>query len=377
MARAAQGITLAAAAAVIGGLAWWMLKAPEGPAPADGGGSSPAALPEGTGPGSPRSPERAPAPARAVGALLAVVKGEGRPLAATLAAAPAGEEPVSAAGSAEDGAVRLSTAPAGTKLAVAISSPGWRTVFLADVEVDAGGEKDLGVVDMQRALPATGRVLDPAGKPVAGASVGALSTGGMGRFDFRRIGDLILNEPEWKAKATTREDGTFTLDALGPGTWNLVASATGFSPSAERDVLLHPAGTAPAVDLVLRQGHALVVKVTGPGDVPVPGAEAAAASTGNRAWLPVAMGPARGVTDAGGEARLSGVSPGRTAVAVRASDGRLVFRTVEIPAATSVTVRLEGAASLLVRVKNPEGAPVEGASVTAMTQSGSGGMDSG
>ncbi len=377
MARAAQGITLAAAAAVIGGLAWWMLKSPAGPDSPDGGDSPPAAVPEGPGRGPVKSPERGPAPSRPVGALLAVVRGEGKPLAATLSAGPAGGEAVTAAGSAEDGAVRLAAAPAATKLAVSISSPGWRTVFLPDVEVPAGGEKDLGVLEMERALPATGRVLDPAGKPVAGATVGALSSGGMNRFDFRRIADLVLDEPDWKAKATTREDGTFVLDALGPGSWNLVASATGFSPSAERSVLLHPAGTAPAVDLVLQKGHSLLVKVTGPGDAPVAGAEAAAASTGNRAGLPVAMGPARGVTDAGGEARLSGVSPGRTAVAVRASEGRLVVRTVEVPAATSLTVRLEGAATLVVRVKTAEGAPVEGASVVAMLQSGAGGGDSG
>ena len=54
-----------------------------------------------------------------------------------------------------------------------------------------------------------------------------------------------------------------------------------------------------------------------------------------------------------------------------------IARTVQVPAATVVNVRLEGSATLVVKVRTAEGAAVEGASVMAMIQGGGGGMESG
>lgn len=116
MARAAQGIALVAAAAVIGGLAWWMLKPADGPGPNDGETSASPSVPDVPGGGPSKSPTPKTAPSRPVGTLLAVVKGDGKPVAATLSAVPAEDlraEPASALGSAGDGAVRLASAPAG------------------------------------------------------------------------------------------------------------------------------------------------------------------------------------------------------------------------------------------------------------------------
>jgi protocatechuate 3,4-dioxygenase beta subunit len=380
MARSTQVAALAAAAAVVlGGLAWWLLgsggaTAPETPAPAvlprpDG------AEPKTAGPGP--AARKAPHPE---GSIRALVRGDGKPVAATLTASLAVDpaaEPARAEGSAADGSVVLECAPSGTRLRVVVASPGWRSAILTDVVVDAGAVKDLGTIDLERSLPATGRVLDPAGKPVAGATVGALVSEGAVRFDFRRIGDLLLNEPDWRAKATTGKDGTFLLDALGAGSWRLVATAGGFAPSDEIEVVLHPAGKAPPVDLVLQAGNSLLVKVTGPSDAPVAGLEVAAAAQGGRMGIPVVMGPSRGVTDAAGTVRLSGIPPGRTVVAVRSTDGRLVIRSADVPKTAEVAVRMDGTAALLVKVRDGGGAAMEGAAVTAMLDDGGRGLDSG
>jgi hypothetical protein len=136
MARNTQIAVFAAAAVVVlGGLAWWMLGS--GGSVAD---APPAPAPVVTAPSPAESATGRPKPVAGlpVGTLIAVVKGEGKPLAATLSAGTA-----SATASPEDGVVRLASAPAGTKLRVTVVAPGWRTLTIPDVEVAAGAEKDL------------------------------------------------------------------------------------------------------------------------------------------------------------------------------------------------------------------------------------------
>jgi protocatechuate 3,4-dioxygenase beta subunit len=381
MARPAQVALAGVAALVLGGLAWWLLGSGGGPGTDTGSLERPrrpdagAAGGDGTA-GASKKPEKP----LAVGTLRAVVLGGGKPVAATLEAQcplPGGFDGLSTGGAPSgDGALELPGVPAGIKVRVVVSSPGWRTVTIEDVVVDAGAVKDLGTIGLEKALPATGRVLDPAGKPFPGATVGAVSSENAPRFDLRRLGEMFLREPDWKAKTVTDREGAFALDALGAGSWRLVATAPGFAPSDEEEIVLHPAGTAPPVSLVLQVGHALVVRVTGAGGAPVAGAEVGAALQSGRGPPTGAAAGARGVTDAAGEARLSGVGAGRVAVAVRASEGRLAVRTVEVPRSAELAIRLDGTASILVRVRDQAGAPVEGAEVSGIVLAG-GAMDSG
>jgi protocatechuate 3,4-dioxygenase beta subunit len=369
-------LALGVAVVLVGGLAFWML-GPGGGSGGDGGAGTRSARPDAGGlPGEGGKGGAKPAPdrPRPTGTLRAVITGAGKPIAALLdySPSPDPENPIAAVYTAlaATGVVEVPDATAGVKLKVSIFSPGWRTVLLEDVVVDVGQVKDLGTIDLEKALPATGRVLDPTGKPVAGATVGAASSESVPRFDLRRLAEMFLSEPDWKGKATTDKDGVFSLDSLGAGTWRLVATAPGFAPSDEEEVLLHPAGTAPAVSLVLQTGHPLLVKVTGPGGAPVAGAEVGVAQQSGRGPPTGGIGSAHGVTDAAGEARLSGISGGRQAVAVRASENRLAVRTVEVPRAAEIAVRLEGTAALLVRVRDQSGNPVPDADLAAVVLAG-------
>jgi len=92
---------------------------------------------------------------------------------------------------------------------VTLSKPGFTT---ATREVVIGGEEGVPFVDleMQGNLPLAGKVLDGRDQePVAGASVTAKAI-------YR----------EWKA--TTAEDGTFTITGVPPGTAELIVEASGY-----------------------------------------------------------------------------------------------------------------------------------------------------
>ena len=61
----------------------------------------------------------------------------------------------------------------------------------------------------------SGRVTDPAGNPIEGATV---------RMTFVESGDVV--------EVTTDDDGRFNKGAMGPGNWNIDVSAPGFLPQA-------------------------------------------------------------------------------------------------------------------------------------------------
>jgi len=95
-------------------------------------------------------------------------------------------------------------------------------------------------IRLRRALPIRGRVLDPEGKPVAGARV---------ESDPPEGGPTGEGPVPWylpAVSATAKEDGTFTLDGLPDGEVSLRVTAEGFQ-SAELPVL----GGRERVDVVL------------------------------------------------------------------------------------------------------------------------------
>ncbi len=384
--RTRAGAILAAAAIlVLGALGWWLLGG-------EGGGGAPGTAGGGAGAAGPADPERGPAgggaaaapPApAATGTLLAKVRSvSGDAVRAWMEAEPEGEGPAPRLLRAEGPdpvglrELRLDGVPAGPSFRVLVGAAGFQTKVVPGVVLARDGVRDLGEFVLGRALPVTGRVLDPGGRPVAGARVGALpAAGSPADIDLRDFMDGLFGEAPFVAETTSREDGAFALDSLGEGTWTLVARGEGFAPGRKDGVLLHPSGPARPVDLVLEPAHPLRVTVREGGGEgrPVAGASVLALIGSGRGLFPSAGDRVLASTDAAGTALLAGLPPGSLTLAVRTGDGRIAVRQAEVPRVAELAVDLGGTASLRVLVKDREGRPIPGASVTAALEGGGSG----
>ncbi len=105
-------------------------------------------------------------------------------------------------------------------------------------------------------LSISGRVLGPDGAPVARASVTAHDRGGR----------LV-----WPVSTRADRDGRYALDGLAAGTWDVVASATGFADGWLRGLELAHDALA-GVDVSLSLGVPLAVRVRDAKGAPVAGA---------------------------------------------------------------------------------------------------------
>ncbi|MFN8095788.1 MAG: carboxypeptidase-like regulatory domain-containing protein [Vicinamibacteria bacterium] len=151
-------------------------------------------------------------------------------------------------------------------------------------------------------------VTDPAGKPVEGALVMALSTERLYRLD----GEV---DPDRVRSAPTGRDGRARIDAPPPAPWTVVAHARGFVTEVRRRVAAGP------IAVRLEKGQAISGTVRdGESGRPVAGA---------RVSVPAVIEPPRGgweeealrnavVTDAQGRFRLEGIGRSRLRVTARA-----------------------------------------------------------
>lgn len=144
---------------------------------------------------------------------------------------------------------------------------------------------------VHQGLSITGRVLDPTGQPAVGASVMALEAHGGCTFG-----------------AQTREDGSFTVGPLLPGSYRV--SATWFMRHADSDVAIVDAGED-GVELTLRAGGKLRGVVVDSTMSPRVDAtlHARSCSRPDRRYFVIDSGPGR-VTLARGDFTLRGLEPG-------------------------------------------------------------------
>lgn len=104
-----------------------------------------------------------------------------------------------------------------------------------------------------RAATVSGRVVDPEGNPVPGATVG-IDEGSVG---WQVASDPYPDTPE----ATADEEGVFLLDGLVPGELGLVASADGFSRGRTVSLALEPGEERSDLTLVLTDGGTITGEV--------------------------------------------------------------------------------------------------------------------
>jgi protocatechuate 3,4-dioxygenase beta subunit len=381
MAQSSRTVAILAALAAAAGIGAWLLLS--GGAP--GGGA-------GTGEGSPGGAGRSDAagdrpdatdasragPPVPVGAVLGKVTGGGAPLAGAevlverLALATEGDEGPWTAVTGADGAFRVPL-PAASPLRVTLRARGWRSLVLPEPLGEIRGDHDLGTFDLVRALPVTGRVLDPSGKPLGGAEVRAVADSvDMTSMNIRTMVEQVFAPPAVLDRATTREDGTFLLESLGKGTYVLVASHPKYAPNRRDGVLVDPTGETPPVEIVLVPGHSLRVRCLDSAGAPIPGVELSLIPS--RMRMPDGTDQHLGKSDARGDAVFDNLAGGSLIVAARTTTRPTAWREAVVPRDPVVEFRMGGTCGLLVRVRDGADAPVEGADVMAFFEGAGGGV---
>ncbi|HYG61422.1 MAG TPA: carboxypeptidase-like regulatory domain-containing protein, partial [Thermoanaerobaculia bacterium] len=117
-------------------------------------------------------------------------------------------------------------------------------------------------------VPIGGRIVDPDGRPVRGASVELGPVPDAFGWSELRLHGKILPEPV--ARAASRDDGRFEIAAPAPGMWQVIVAARGFVP---RIYYLLPAFEATELPLLeMTRDVPLRVRVLGPQGKPVDGA---------------------------------------------------------------------------------------------------------
>lgn len=239
-------------------------------------------------------------------------------------------------------------------------APAWASVTLAE---DEQAVSDVRLV-LGPARSAGGRVVDPEGQPVAGATVELVRS-----LAAESPSDQGILADDGLYRTETGSDGSFRLADLPGGWFDVEVRRPGFVPLTSPGVEMRPDDSvADLGTLVLAPGKRLEGRATEPGGAPVAGAEVWVVpdeEAGSRAWKAFReAGPAM-VTDPDGRFVLQGLDP-RQSLSVDVcrpgyQTGRIWQPTLE---EGPVQVTLPRAARLSGRVVDPGGKPVSGASVS-------------
>jgi len=165
-------------------------------------------------------------------------------------------------------------------------------------------------VELTRGVTIAGRVVDPNGKPVAGAQVIARDAGELGLPTNRRIEAVV-----------TDKEGRFTILALAAGSYRFVAQHTEHPPSSTEPTKLDGQTERSDIVIVMEMGGLLAGQATDARGHPVP-------------WANIHIGP--DPRDGGLRGRRA-----RSRVVVAGEDGRFrvkgVARTALVAMASSET----------------------------------------
>ena len=208
----------------------------------------------------------------------------------------------------------------------------------------------------------SGRIDLPGGGPAAGVEVELvpLTT----TFDF---GVLVLegrHRPKAAARATTRNDGTFSLEAPSAGMWRLLARTPGYRPMEQRFHPLFQDQLLPTLELIEETSVKVLVK--DPAGAPIPGARVMAGpppaeggsglSRSRDAWRPLWR---QTFADATGVAYL-GRGPQEKLEIFAFASGYLEGEAAAVDTG-QVTLNLKLATLLPLRITGPQGHPLPGA----------------
>ncbi len=283
-----------------------------------------------------------------------VVDPSGRPLPARVSVAETDGQAVPttvaqtlATEAAPDGTFRLPSVPTGAHV-LQVSAPGF-AIRRVEVEISpAARVGDAGEIVLETGLQISGRVLDRARQPVAGAQV----------TTYMRLagGD---RPPESRTEA----DGTFVVGGLKPGTYEVFVRAPGYGPGRAR-----PQAGGEPVEIVLQAAGSVTGSVVDEGGRPVDAFRVSVTPVSSE----MDEGPGFPASDTvgGGDGRftLADVAPGTYTLEVAAPDrAPALVSGVKVASGTPTDVGIvKVAAGGIVRgtVVDATGAAVAGATIT-------------
>jgi protocatechuate 3,4-dioxygenase beta subunit len=272
-----------------------------------------------------------------------------------------------------DGAYRLEGVSLGFMARFTVRAPGW-VLRGEDASIEPGGAdgeiaKDL---VLRPASRVEGRVVGPDGAPVPGASVRiegddvlALAIGAMGGEDPSAV--------------PTDAEGRFALVGVegtaGSAKRTLSVRAGGFVPGKSEPFAIPEGATVEVPVVRLSRGATVRGSVLDPDGRPVADAKVQA-SPAREGSLVTGMeslfdAPQETVADSDGRFELAGLPEGKLSLTASGTVHAPGVAKVEVGAAgttATVELRLRRARTLRVRVLGPDGAPVAGATASAVVE---------
>lgn len=257
-----------------------------------------------------------------------------------------------------------------------VEAEGYAPLKVAGVPVERGaGEQDLGTLILPRGAVLAGRVVDPAGAPVAAAEIRARPA--------ESIASLkpAADAPPPSAQATSDEDGHFALRDLLPGSIvDLEVEAAEFTPARLRQVPVAPSagdeGGEEPLEIVLQPALRLAVRVVDGDGAPLAGARVRALIEDPQATFSGGVYHQRRVLEEATTAADGGVLLRRLEPAARlrveavaAGYQRGVSPLLDLTAAEpaeELVLTLRPAAVVRGRVRDPNGEPLAAAEVLVL-----------
>jgi RNA polymerase sigma factor (sigma-70 family) len=139
-------------------------------------------------------------------------------------------------------------------------------ITAAFITAEQAGDVDVGDIVVDEAAVVTGRLVDPAGAPVAGVRVEVDATGRLVE-ERKRPRELLAQ----RVSAVTDAAGRFRLAGLWPGEWSLFALPPGFV-RVSRPFTIERSGELELGDVQLAAGGRLAGRVVDALGAPIPGA---------------------------------------------------------------------------------------------------------
>lgn len=148
---------------------------------------------------------------------------------------------------------------------IKVFAPGWAPTLSRLVELRRSWVQGV-VVRVREGGRIAGRVTDAAGSPVAGALVRLVGAG----YAENPLSDLLQDPSTYVARTRTAEDGSFAIEALENGTYQVRIQAPGFRLARVEGVRVKLGETTDVGTVQLTAGARLSGVVLGPSQVPQP-----------------------------------------------------------------------------------------------------------
>lgn len=244
-----------------------------------------------------------------------------------------------------------------------------------DVEIVVPGPGRISgrVVDAQTSAPVTDFQVD-FGPDRSSGRGGFGPGGGAGRM-IARVVRAATGDGDAGPQAVHGEDGSFVLEDVPAGTWEVVAQAKGYQTARVGGLSVEEGGTRDGVEVRLTRGSAIRGRVLdGTSGAPVLDASVTVqrGGGGGRA-LDILMGASDARTNADGQFSIDGVSAGSYTVVAQHPDYAQATTVVEVKdGAASAELRMVPGGTVGGVVLSETSAPLAGASVSLSAGAGGG-----